>query len=214
MWGVAAAVGASVVGNYLGGESQSDAAKYAARKQSNAANRATQLQREIWQQGRADLMPYMDLGKRTIPTLETRVNKGFTSEDFTADPGYAFRLAEGEKSINRASGVGGSPYSGATLKALNRFSQDSASGEFDRAFARWQQGTANLMDLVNLGRVSSANAAGVGADFARSASDTMMGAANAQGAAAIAGGNAQAQMYNTLGNLPMNYLLLSKYLDS
>lgn len=215
MWGaVAAVVGAKVVGDYLGGKEQASAARYAARKQSNAANRALQLQRDIWQQGRADLLPYINLGSRNIAGLESRVNKGFTSGDFTADPGYAFRLAEGEKSINRASGVGGSPYSGATLKALNRFNQDSASSEFDRAYQRWQQGTANLMDLVNLGRVASANAAGVGADFGRSASDLMMGDANAQGAAAIAGGNATAGMYSSLGSLPMNYLLLSKYLDS
>lgn len=62
--------------------------------------------------------------------------KNFTNEDFVQDPGYNFRLGEGEKALNRQAAAGGSLYSGATLKALNRYNQDYASNEFTNAYNR------------------------------------------------------------------------------
>lgn len=60
----------------------------------------------------------------------------FDNEDFVRDPGYEFRLAEGEKGIDRASAARGGYDSGSTLKALARYNQDYASNEFDAAYGR------------------------------------------------------------------------------
>lgn len=61
----------------------------------------------------------------------------FGADDFEADPGYEFRRSEGNRGIEQSAAAGGSLQSGASLKALNRFNQDTASDEYDRAYGRW-----------------------------------------------------------------------------
>jgi hypothetical protein len=68
--------------------------------------------------------------------LDTARDK-FEADDFQADPGYEFRRSEGNRGIEQSAAAGGSLNSGASLKALNRFNQDTASNEFDRAHGRW-----------------------------------------------------------------------------
>lgn len=65
-----------------------------------------------------------------------RLLKEFTNEDFVKDPGYEFRLAEGEKGIDRALAARGGRESGAALKAIARYNQDFGSNEFQNAFNR------------------------------------------------------------------------------
>jgi len=65
-----------------------------------------------------------------------RLLREFTNADFVKDPGYNFRMAEGEKGINRAMVARGGYDSGTALKALNRYNQDFASNEFGNAFNR------------------------------------------------------------------------------
>lgn len=62
--------------------------------------------------------------------------KAFSNEDFVKDPGYEFRMAEGEKGINRSLAARGGFNSGAALKALDRYNQDYASNEFTNAYNR------------------------------------------------------------------------------
>lgn len=62
--------------------------------------------------------------------------KDFSNEDFVKDPGYTFRMMEGEKGINRNLLARGGFDSGAALKELNRYNQDFASNEFGNAFNR------------------------------------------------------------------------------
>jgi hypothetical protein len=61
----------------------------------------------------------------------------FEADDFEADPGYEFRRSEGNRGIEQGAAARGSVLSGGTLKELNRFNQDTASNEFDRAHGRW-----------------------------------------------------------------------------
>lgn len=72
-----------------------------------------------------------------------RLLKDFTNEDFVKDPGYTFRLMEGEKGINRNLLARGGFDSGAALKELQRYTQDYASNEFGNAYNR---------DAANKGR--------------------------------------------------------------
>ena len=116
--------------------------------------------------------------------------QNFSLADFQTDPGYAFRLGEGEKSINRASGFRGSPYSGATLKALQRWGQDYASDEFGRAEGRYQTNRNfkfnSLFDLSKFGRNSSAMGG-------QAMIDAITGSANARAAGAMGSATAKAE---------------------
>ena len=73
-----------------------------------------------------------------------------SSVNLEADPGYQFRLAEGEKAIRRSASAGSGAATGATYKALQRYSQDVASDEYaaarERAVEDYQMGRQNVVD--------------------------------------------------------------------
>ena len=107
------------------------ASKKAGRTQADAADAAA-----------ANFRPYAELGDQAAGELQGRLNKNallkdFGREDFRTDPGYQFRLSQGNQAIDRSAGARGSRYSGATLKALQRYAQDYASGEYQNAYDRY-----------------------------------------------------------------------------
>lgn len=116
--------------NLAGGIAGYAASKKAAKTQEEAANAAA-----------ATFRPYAALGDQAAGELQGQLKNGllrdFGPSDFKTDPGYQFRLDEGNKAIDRAAGARGSRYSGATLKGLQRFSQDYASGEYGKAYDRY-----------------------------------------------------------------------------
>ena len=59
-----------------------------------------------------------------------------SSVNLEEDPGYKFRLQEGLKAIRRGAAAGSGARGGATLKALTRFGQESASQEYQSAYNR------------------------------------------------------------------------------
>ena len=99
-----------------------------------------------------------------------RLLRDFTNADFVRDPGYNFRMAEGEKGINRALAARGGFDSGSALKSLNRFNQDFASNEFGNAFNR---DAANRQSIYQM--LSGQSAQGLGAATAQG--NAAMGAA-------------------------------------
>lgn len=56
--------------------------------------------------------------------------------NFEADPGYQFRLGQGEQALNRASSASGGRLGGAALKKLLEYNQGFASNEFGNAANR------------------------------------------------------------------------------
>ena len=69
--------------------------------------------------------------------------RNFGAGDFQADPGYAFRLSEGMKALDRTAASRGGLLSGATLKGAQRYGSDLASQEYQNAFNRYQANRAN-----------------------------------------------------------------------
>ena len=63
--------------------------------------------------------------------------------DYQTDPGYAFRLAEGQKALDRQAAARGGLISGGALKAATRYGQEMGSQEFQNAYQRAmaQEGT-------------------------------------------------------------------------
>jgi len=64
--------------------------------------------------------------------------RNFGASDFQADPGYAFRLSEGMKALDRTAASRGGLLSGATLKGAQRYGSDLASQEYGNAYNRFQ----------------------------------------------------------------------------
>lgn len=119
--------------NLAGGIAGYQASRQAGRNQRDAANAAA-----------ANFRPYAALGDQAAGELQGRLNsnallRDFGKGDFKKDPGYQFRLDQGNQAIDRAAGARGSRYSGATLKGLQRYAQDYASGEYQNAYDRYNQ---------------------------------------------------------------------------
>ena len=164
---VAAAVivgGASLVSGAIG----ASASKSAGNAQAASADRAAAESGRQYDQTRQDQMPWMDAGKGALNRLQ---NPG---ENFTASPGYQFRLSEGQRGVQQSAAARGGAYSGNAMKALNDYNQGMASSEY----GNWWNQQAGLAGVGQ----SSANAVG---QFGANASSNI-------GNALMAGGDARA----------------------
>jgi hypothetical protein len=186
MSGVATAiVGAAVVGGVVASNNakkSASATRYAADTQAAAAEEASSSQWEMFQQSRADQLPWLQTGARSLSALEKKITAG--PGKFTEDPGYQFRLAEGNKQIGRTASATGGIASGSTLKALTRYGQDYASNEYDKWLQRYYQSLTPYQSLANVGQTT---ASGIGKEGLYTGAQI--------GQNTIAAGNARASGY-------------------
>jgi len=180
---VAGAVGVS---GYLGAQ----AAKQGGESQAAAARYAADLANAQYQQTRADQMPFLEAGKTALNKL-IPLATNYTPFDYnamTADPGYAFRLSEGQKALDRQAAARGGLISGSALKAATRYGQDMGSQEYTNAFNRYQtERNAQLNPLQSLAGIGQTTAGNLGTMGAQNAAT--MGNYATSGAAATAAGN-------------------------
>jgi hypothetical protein len=120
----------------------------------------------------------------------------FTPSQFMAnqDPGYAFRMSEGMKGLERSAAARGGLLSGSALKGIQRYGQDLASQEYQNAFNRYQTSRTNTLNpFASLAGVaqSSANTLGTAAgQFGQQIGSNIIGAGNAAAAGQIGSANA------------------------
>lgn len=130
--------------------------------------------------------------------------RDFTMADYQADPGYAFRLAEGQKALERSAAARGGLYSGRAMKDMNAYSQGQASQEYGNAYNRFQSNQTNeynrLASLAGLGQTANNALAQSGMNYANQTGNIAMTNGANQGNAAIASGNATASGYAGIGN--------------
>jgi hypothetical protein len=130
--------------------------------------------------------------------------RNFTGEDLEKEPGYAFGLAEGNKALDRRFASGGNYFSGAALKGATRFAQDYAGTKFGEAFNRDSANKTRqynfLTGATSLGQNAAAQTGNAGQAMAQQVGVNTIGAANAQGAAGIAGANAWSGNMNNLAS--------------
>lgn len=132
------------------------------------------------------------------------LTKKFTLADYEADPGYAFRLTEGQKALDRSAAARGGLQSGSALKAAARFGQDYASNEYGNAYTRFNTDQSTkfnrLASLAGIGQTANAASAAAGQNYANQAGGYAMTNAANQGNAALAAGNARGAGYTGLAN--------------
>jgi hypothetical protein len=143
---------------------------------------------------------------------------------FQQDPGYAFRLKEGQNALDRQAAARGGLISGGALKAAERYGQDMGSQEYMNAFNRYQtERAARLNPLQSLAGMSQTTANTLGAagqNMATNVGNAYEGAANARasgyigGANAVSGGVGQYLNYsNAQNNANFQNQLLSRYMQ-
>lgn len=205
-----------VFGGITGANQAAEGADKAANAQIQAAREANQLQKEMYDQNRADMAPWREAGMGTLSQLVAGLqpggdfNRSFTMNDFQADPGYAFRQSEGQKTIDNSAAARGSSLSGATLKALNRFGQDTASNEFQNSYNRWNNDMSNrynrLAGVSGTGQTATQNIANQGQQTAQTMGQNVTGAGNARASGYIAQGKTAGNTFNSLASLAGRFL--------
>jgi hypothetical protein len=125
----------------FGASKQASAAQSAANTTAAATDQATQLQREMYQQTREDQAPYRQAGYNALAEMQRTAGNvpgafSFTNQEMYQDPGYAFRLSEGQKALDRSAAARGGLISGSALKAATRYGQDMGSQEYQNAYNR------------------------------------------------------------------------------
>jgi hypothetical protein len=204
-------------GGLVGGYLTSQAAGKAAGQQADAANAANQMSWAQYQQNRTDQAPWRDAGVAALGNLNTNMGdytRDFGMKDFQADPGYAFRMSEGQKAIERSAAARGGLNSGATMKALDRFSQGTASDEYNNAYNRFNSDRDRrfnrLASIAGLGQTATSQVGANGMATAGQMGQNMMGAANAQSAATMAGANAYTGALQNGANTWMQYSMMNR----
>jgi len=193
---------AAILGSSLYG---ANAAQQAGSAQAAAASRAADLQYQQFRDQAALLEPFRQAGVRALPQLESQRNMmpgAFTGKvDLTQDPGYAFRLSEGQKALDRSAAARGGLISGGALKAAQRFGQDLGSQEYQNAYnraltgynadvARESTGYNRLAALAGIGQTATSQVGAAGQNMASNVGNLMTSGAAANAAGTVGGANA------------------------
>ena len=122
-------------------------------------------------------------------------------DGFQASPGYQFRLSEGLKAIERSASSNGYLRGGATMKAIGRYADGTASAEYENFANR-------LASLAGVGQSATGSTAQAGANFANGFSQNTLNAGAARASAYANTGNAINQ---GVSNLASAYLYNKGY---
>lgn len=189
---------------------QAEATTNAANISAGASAAATALQREMWQAQQAQQQPWLQSGAGAVNRLAAGLAQGgefatpFSQTNWMQDPGYAFRLSEGQKALDRSAAARGGLQSGAALKAATRYGQDMGSQEYQNAFNRYynerNQMLNPLQSLAGVGQTSANTLGAAGQNYANQANQLGMTNAANLGNLALQQGNIRASQYGNYGN--------------
>ena len=203
---VAAAVGA--VGAIGGSLISSSGAKNAADAQAQAAREAQASQERMFQKqidlqepfrqagltAQQQIMQLLGVGGDKTAAGYGSLAKPFGTEQFQQDPGYAFRLSEGQKAIERSAAARGGLQSGSALKAAARFGQDMGSQEYQNAFNRYQINRANqlnpLQSMMGSGQSAANVMTGAAGNYGNQMAEGLTSMGNARASGYVGSANA------------------------
>ncbi len=237
---ITATIGSAVISGglgFLGAQEQTGAAEDAARMNMDATDRATQLQREMYNTSRADMAPWRDVGGQGLYTLADLMGIqatdkngnlipmsdkfGYLTKPFDynnwKDPGYDFRFNQGVQAMDRSASAKGNLFSGGYNKALTQYGQDYGSNEFMNAYNRYANDQNNLYNryagVSGTGQTASSQMGNWGMNSASTIGNMgMTGAQNAGNAyqnAAAATASGYANIGNAVNSGVSNYLYLN-----
>ena len=198
--------GAQLYGQNQANKAITDAANISAQQ----ADRALQFQKDSFATTQANNQPWLDAGKTALGKLSPLMDyKKFSMDDFHADPGYNFRLTQGQQAIDRSAAAGAGLQSGAALKAAAAYGQDMGSQEYNNAFNRSlserKAAIDPLMQMAGLGQNGTNNENSSAQTFASNAGNIAMGQGDTQANANIARGSTYANTGNQLAQMLTRY---------
>jgi len=220
-----AMAGSSLVSGLMGADAARSAADKQAQSEANALDFNKQVFNTTQQQGAAGrsagynaLNQLGALGSGTYQMYDANGNptgtgtgsgfltKEFTPEDFAKgiDPGYQFRLQQGQEATNRMANMGGGMISGNALKGQEDYTQGLASTEYGNFFNRSQTNRTNIYNtlagIAGLGQNAYNTSASTGTTAANNIGNTMANIGAAQAGGQVGAANALSGGIQNAGN--------------
>jgi len=228
--GAAGSIGGAALQAHATGKAASaqvSAANYAATLQKQAADEALAFQKQMWGTEQANIAPWLKAGQGAIGQLSDLAgNFQPWNEQFQAptgvteqnDPGYQFRLQQGQQALENSAAARGGLLSGGTARAIEQYGQDYASNEYGNVYGRqlgeyqqryniFQQNQANQFNrlaavagagqtaagqLGQLGQAASGNVANILLGSAGQIGQSLQNAGAARASGYVGGANAWA----------------------
>lgn len=215
-WGVAAATAIGAGGSIYNGIMGRNAAKDAAGAQVQAANIASQTERDMFNQTTAREQPFVNAGTNALGSLQQLLGigpggAGATSpilkmlglgpggtgnidpSTFQGSPGYQYQLQQGTNAVtNSAHGNLG----GNMLRALQQTGQGLANQNWNQYLGQSNNAfnslVGNVSNLVGTGASAAGQLGTIGTNVAGQIGGNQIGAGNAQAGGIIGGANAMA----------------------
>lgn len=198
----AALIGSAVIsgGAALFGASQQSKSQDKATGAQVQANRENiAFQKDIFNQQKALLKPWRDVGASALKDLQGRISRGefdlsgYGYDDLIKDPGYQFRKAEGNAALDAAAAARGKLVSGDQLRGVAEFNQELASQEFNNAYNRSaaERDTQYniLSDQAGRGYQAAAATSGVAGELGSKVGTSLINTGNAIATGAVNQGN-------------------------
>ena len=234
------AVGWAMAGaNLVSGLMGADAAKSAANTQAQSARDALDFQKQQFNTIQQQTAPGRAAGYNALNTLGSLgsgtygmydangnptgsgIGSGYLTQQYTPeefakgqDPGYQFRLQQGQEATNRMANMGGGLISGNALKGQEDYTQGLASTEFTNAFNRFQTGRQNIYNtlagIAGLGQNSTNTSATAAGNAANSVGNTIQNIGAAQAGGTVGAANAITGGIQNAGNQYYLSQLLAK----
>ena len=205
-WAVAGAIGGALI--------SSNASSNASDAQTNSSNQSNALQKQMFDEQNALNKPFRDNGlagqNRLMDLLGLSGNTGaagygsagknFGMSDFNADPGYQFRLDQGNQALERSQAARGGLLSGGAMKDAMAYNQGQASQEYGNAYNRFQTDRSNILNplqsLSGQGQTATGSMVNNAGAYGTNVGNNLTNLGNAQGANALAQGNILANGLN------------------
>jgi len=191
------------------GGGMSGAAREAANTSAAANDRALALQQRMYDESIARQQPYYQAGVNALPGYLKGIAAGgeyvrpFTMADFRTDPGYAFRLSEGQKALDRQAAARGGLISGSALKAAQRYGQEMGTQDYGRAlqdfYGRQEVARNAAAGVAGFGPTSNALAASAGERLVTGSAPLMQNQGYNTANAMLAGERARQSSYGNIG---------------
>jgi hypothetical protein len=191
-----------------------NAASKAADTQAGAQSQANQLAYSMFQQQQAQQEPWRQAGVTALGKLTAASDyTPFSYNEFTKDPGYAFRLSEGQKALDNQAAARSGLISGNALRAATAYGQNMGSQEYQNAFNRYQtERQAKLGPLQTLAGIGQSATNQMGANtgnYSNTAGQGITNIGNVQAAGGMGQANALAGGVSQYLNYSNNNDLLS-----
>jgi hypothetical protein len=187
--------------------------------QTAAHDQARATWERVYGQQRADQQPFLQAGQSTLADIMSQLRGGGFDSPYRAmdpsqlgnDPGFQFRLSEGQKALERSAAARGGLRSGGFMKGLARYSQGLASDEFQNAWGRnhaenmFRQGEnlnrfGRMSSIAGMGQNAAQSLGGFGSQFAGNVGGLAMQNAGQLGAYGSHYADAMSNLHGARGN--------------